>query len=113
MKLPLIYLPLLYFTLLSEKMYFTAKISNMHIISMGLTWMYTEAYLESSRTSMVELLCENHKKSFIVDTRLGSKYVSGIGFTVEKVYKSLFIWYSQSRLQKFAITFLFHQLIKP
>ena len=30
----------------------------------------------------------NHKKSFIVDSRLGFKYVSGIGFTVEKVYRS-------------------------
>ena len=28
------------------------------------------------------------QKSFIVDARLGSKYVSGIGFTVEKVYRS-------------------------
>ena len=72
-------------------MYFTGKILNMHIISMGLTWMYTEAYLEPSWTSMVELLCENHKKSFIVDAWLGSKYVSGIGFTVEKVYRSHYL----------------------
>ena len=53
--------------------------------------MYGEAYLESSRTSMVVLLCENHKKSFIVDTRLGPKYVSGIGFTVEKFYRNHFL----------------------
>ena len=39
-KFPLIRLLLLYFVLLlSEKMYFTAKIFNMHIISMGLTCM--------------------------------------------------------------------------
>ena len=37
MKFPLIHLLLLYFILLSEKMYFTARIFNMHIISMGLT----------------------------------------------------------------------------
>ena len=37
MKFPLIHLLLLYFILLSEKMYFTAKILNMYIISMGLT----------------------------------------------------------------------------
>ena len=30
-------------------------------------------------------------KSFIVDARLGSKYVSGIGFTVEKVYRSHYL----------------------
>ena len=28
------------------------------------------------------------KKSFIVDARLGSKYVSSIGFTLKKVYRS-------------------------
>ena len=50
--------------------------------------MYAEAYLELSRTSMVDLLCENHKKNFIVDAGLCSKYVSGIGFTVEKIYRS-------------------------
>ena len=27
------------------------------------------------------------RKSFIVDARLGSKYPSGIGFTVEEVYR--------------------------
>ena len=31
------------------------------------------------------------QKRFIVDARLGSKYVSGIGFTVEKVYKSHYL----------------------
>ena len=59
------HLLLLYFILLSEKMYFTAKIFNMQIISMGLKWMYEEAYLEPSQTSMVELLCENHKKALL------------------------------------------------
>ena len=49
--------------------------------------MYAVAYLEPSRTSMVELLCKNHKKAL-----LGSKYASVIGFTVEKVYRmSIFI----------------------
>ena len=91
MKSPLIYLLLPYFILLIGKMYFTAKIFNMHIISMGLNWMYAEAYLEISRTSMVELLWENHKKSFIVDARLGFKYVSGIDITVEKVYQSHYL----------------------
>ena len=53
--------------------------------------MYAETYLEPSRTSMVELLWKNCKKSSIVDARLGSKYVSGIGYTVEKVYRSHYL----------------------
>ena len=34
---------------------------------------------------------QNCKKSSIVDARLGSKYVSGIGYTVEKVYRSHYL----------------------
>ena len=65
--------------------YFTAKVFNIHTISMGL------AHLQPSRTSTVELLWEN-KKNFILDVRLGSKYASGISFTVEKVYRmSVFV----------------------
>ena len=64
-KFPFIHLLLLYIILSSEKMYVTAKIFNMHIISLGLTWMYVEAYLEPSRASMVEFLCENHKKALL------------------------------------------------
>ena len=65
--------------------YFTAKVFNMHTISMGL------AHLQPSRTSTVELLWEN-KKKFILDVRLGSKYASGISFTVEKLYRmSIFV----------------------
>ena len=65
MKFPLIHLLLHYSILLSQKMYVTAKIFNMHIISMGLTWVYAEAYLEPSRTSMAELLFENQKKALL------------------------------------------------
>ena len=56
---------------------------------------------------------QKSQESFIVDVQLGSKYASGIGFTVEKVYRMLiFTWYGQSRLQKFVIAFLFLKLIK-
>ena len=48
--------------------------------------MYAEAYLEVSQTSMVELLCENHEKAYCY-VLSGSKYTSGIRFTVEKVYR--------------------------
>ena len=49
--------------------------------------MYAEAYLEPSRTSIVELLCKNYEKA-LADARLSSKYVAGTGFRVEKVYRS-------------------------
>ena len=75
--------------------------------------MYAEVYLKPSQTSIVERLCNNLKKKFFVDARLGSKYTSCIGFTEENVYRiSMFIWYSQSQLQKFVIAFLFSKLIK-
>ena len=75
--------------------------------------MYIDAYLQPTGTSMVEILGKKTQESFIVDVLLGSKYTSNIGFTVEKVYRlSTFIWYVQSRLQKFIIAFLFLKLIK-
>ena len=41
---------------------------------------------------------QNLQESFIVDVRLGSKYASGIGFTIKKLYRmSIFIWYGQSQ----------------
>ena len=56
---------------------------------------------------------QKSQESFIVDVWLGSKYASVIGFTVEKVYRmSIFIWYVQSRFQKFVIAFFFLELIK-
>ena len=67
-KFPLIRLLLLYFiAVLSENVHFTENIFNMHIISMGLSclYMYAEACLESSQTSMVELLSRNHKKALL------------------------------------------------
>ena len=62
MKFPLIHLMLLYFILLSEKMYLTAERFNMPIISMGLKWIYVEAFGTQAK-SMVKLLCRNHKKA--------------------------------------------------
>ena len=54
--------------------------------------MYAEVYLKPSQTSIVERLCNNLKKKFVVDARLGSKYTSCIGFTEENVYRiSMFI----------------------
>ena len=53
--------------------------------------MQAEAYLEPSRTSIMELLCKKSQKSFIVDARLGSKYLSGISFTLEKVFRSHYL----------------------
>ena len=56
---------------------------------------------------------QQSQERFIVNILLGSKYASGIGFTVEKVYRiSIFIWYGQSRLHKFVTAFLFLKLTK-
>ena len=56
---------------------------------------------------------QKSQESFIVDVLLGSKYASGTGVTVEKVYRmSIFIWYGESWLQKFVIAFLFLESIK-
>ena len=78
--------------------------------------MYTEAYLEPSRTSLGGASLQKSEESVIVDVRLGSKYASGIGFAI-KFYNrffrmSIFIWYDQSRLQEFFIAFLFFELIR-
>ena len=67
--------------------------------------------LEPSRLSTLELFWENHKKSFIVDVRLSSKYFSGISFIVEKVCRmSILVLYSQS--QKFVIDLLVSSINK-
>ena len=67
------------------------------------------------RTSNIygEASLQKSQETFIVVFRLGSKYTSGIGFTIDKVCRiSIFIWYDQSRLQKFFIAYLFLELIK-
>ena len=56
---------------------------------------------------------QKSQESFIVDVGLVSKCASGIGFTVQKVYRmSIFILYGQSPLQKLVVAFLFLKLIK-
>ena len=75
--------------------------------------MYGEAYLEPSRTSMVELLCENHKKRFIVDVWLGSKYVSGVNFTAKKVTECQYLFnIVKVNFRNLSLIFLFFELIK-
>ena len=51
--------------------------------------MYTEAYLEPSRTSLGGASLQKSEESVIVDVRLGSKYASGIGFAT-KLYNKYF-----------------------
>ena len=70
-------------------MYFTGKIFNMHI-SMSLTCIhqYVNVYRGVFRTQSNiygGASLRKSQKSFIVDAGLSD--VSGIGFTVEKVYK--------------------------
>ena len=95
MKFLLIHLLLLYFLLLSEKMYFTAKIFNMHIISMKLTCihLYVNVFRGLFRTHSNiydGASLRNHTKSCIVQM-LNCFHIRGIGFTVGKVYKSRYL----------------------
>ena len=53
--------------------------------------MYAEAYLEPSQNFYGGASLQKSQKGFIVDARLGSKYVSGIGFTIGKVYRSHYL----------------------
>ena len=96
-KFTLIHLLLLYFILLSEKMYFTAKIFSMHIISMGLTRVDAETYLEPSRTSMVVLLYGNHKKVLLqmLDSVLNN--TSLVQVLQQKRLKEITIYLKQSK----------------
>ena len=75
--------------------------------------MYVELYLEPTQTIIGGASLQKSQESFIVDVWLGSKYASLVGFTAEEVYRMpIFMWYGQSRLQKFVIAFLFLELIK-
>ena len=94
-KFPLIHLLLLYFILLlSEKNVFYSK----HI-QLAYKFYGTDLYVNVCRgvfrtQSNIYGGASSRKsqKSFAVDVRLGSKYASGIGFTVEKAYRmSIFI----------------------
>ena len=86
MKCPLIQLLLLCLILLTEKMYFTAKYSICIYNFYGTDLNVWRGVFRTQSNFFVKIT-----KSFIVDARLGSKYVSGIGFTVEKVYRSHYL----------------------
>ena len=113
-KFPLICLLLLCFILLlSETVCFTAKIFNMHILSMGLHINVCSGVFRTQSNIYGGASLQKSQESFIVDVGLGSNYASGIGFTVENVHRMpIFILYGQNRLQKFIIAFLFLELIE-
>ena len=86
-KFPLIYGLVIYFILLlSEKLYFTAKYACIFYRTeqrriQNPWWSFFAKKLFYGRASL-----RKSQENFIVDVRLGSKYASGIGFTVEKVH---------------------------
>ena len=88
MKFPLIHLPLLYFILLSEKNVFYNKNIQYAYNFYGTDLNVWRGILRTQSNIYGGASLRKSQKSFIVDARLGSKYVSGIGFTVEKVYRS-------------------------
>ena len=71
-----------------NRIYFRAKIFNIHIISMGLTDIYVNVCRGVFRTWLNIYSGKSLRKLqkiFIVNVQLGSKYTSGISFIVEKV----------------------------
>ena len=53
------------------------------------------------------------QKSVTIDVLNTTKYTSGIGFTIEKVYRMwIFIWNSQSRFQDLSLPYLVSQITK-
>ena len=91
MKFPLIHLPLLYFILLSEKNVFYNKNIQYAYNFYGTDLNVWRGILRTQPNIYGGASLRKSQKSFIVDARLGSKYVSGIGFTVEKVYRSHYL----------------------
>ena len=73
-------------------MYFTAKVFNMHIISMGTGLNVCRGVFRTQTNIYGGGSLRKSQKSVIVDVRLGSKYVSSIGFTIENVYRSHYLF---------------------
>ena len=80
MKFPLIHLPLLYFILLSEKNVFYNKNIQYAYNFYGTDLNVWRGILRTQSNIYGGASLPKSQKSFIVDARLGSKYVSGIGF---------------------------------
>ena len=91
MKFPLIHLPLLYFILLSEKNVFYNKNIQYAYNFYGTDLNVWRGVSRTQSNIYGGASLRKSQKSFIVDTRLGPKYVSGIGFTVEKFYRNHFL----------------------
>ena len=91
MKFPLIHLPLLYFIILSEKNVFYNKNIQYAYNFYGTDLNVWRGVFRTQSNIYGGASLRKSQKSFIVDTRLGPKYVSGIGFTVEKFYRNHFL----------------------
>ena len=76
--------------------------------------MYAEVYLEWTPSNIYdEASLQKSQENFFGDARLGSKFTSGIGFTVGKLYRmSNLSDMVKVDFQKFVIAFLFFELIK-
>ena len=91
MKFPLIHLPLLYFIILSEKNVFYNKNIQYAYNFYGTDLNVWRGVFRIQSNIYGGASLRKSQKSFIVDTRLGPKYVSGIGFTAEKFYRNHFL----------------------
>ena len=67
-------------------MYFTTKISCTHLYVNACRDIFrTQSNIYGGASLRIS------QQSFLVEAQMGSKYVSGIGFTVEKVYRSHYL----------------------
>ena len=88
MKFPLIHFLLLYLILFSEKDVFYSKNIQYAYNFYGTDLNVCKDVFRTQLDIYGGTFLRKSKKSFIVDALLGSEYVSSIGFTVEKVYRS-------------------------
>ena len=91
MKFPLVLLLLLYLILLLEKNVFYSKNIQYAYNFYGTDLNVWRGVFRTQSNIYDGAFLRKSQKSFIVDARLGSKYISGIGFTVEEVYRSHYL----------------------
>ena len=83
-----------------RKIYLTAKIFNIYIISIRLTYVNVcRSVFRTQQNIYGGAPLKKSQKNCIADVSLGSKYVCDISFTVEKVYRRpIFVQRRQSQL---------------
>ena len=90
MKFPLIHLLLLYFIFVRKNVFYSKNIQYAYNFY-GTDLNVCRGVFRTQSNIYDGAFLQNSQKTFIVDTRLGSKYISGISFTVQKIYGSQYL----------------------